>query len=414
MLLLAGCGHVDVNSPSIRGIGYVRLDEVVKHHPLYAQLGQLDDAIAAINLVASAPAVPRSAAEIAGDTKALNVELKAAQDRANKVLAQKQVDYANRERIAVNAALVAAGAAPQGAQAGAQMSAQSAQQAQNAASAANADYMAYQNSVIAQNGSAIAAVAKEFQAQANRKFQARVEELQQAESQLSLELSQADAPQRLSIKTRLSNLAFDDATRNALRAQYAALDKKEAVALGDLRSRDQVNLNAYRTELQTQTAVSVRTRAAQINGQTRDQLQSRRNQVTSQIRGLGAPPLPSHVTPDLQAKISQIHQQFAGAFQADAQQTIDEYTATKADLDRQYAALHGADVGATGAAGKQLQALQQQRSDLYDKIVAQIKSETARIARDRGLNVVFENVEAAAGGYDLTDEISKDVEGLHE
>ena len=34
----------------VRGTGYVRIDDVVKHHPLYPQLSQLDDAIAAINL----------------------------------------------------------------------------------------------------------------------------------------------------------------------------------------------------------------------------------------------------------------------------------------------------------------------------------------------------------------------------
>jgi Skp family chaperone for outer membrane proteins len=116
----------------------------------------------------------------------------------------------------------------------------------------------------------------------------------------------------------------------------------------------------------------------------------------------------------LQAKIQQIHQQFQTQFQADAQATVDEYNQTKADLDRQFAALHGADVGATGAVGKQLADLQKKRSDLYDKIVAQIQSETSRIAKDRGLKVAFDNVEAAVGGYDLTDEVSKDVESLHE
>lgn len=414
MLISAGCGHVDVNSPSIRGIGYVRLDEVVKHDPLYPQLGQLDDAIAAIALRASAPAVPRSAAQIAADTKTLNAELRAAQDRANRILAQKQAEYAQRERIADAAALSASQGAPQGAQAGAQMNAQSNQQAQSAAAAANADYVAYQKSVIAQNGSAISAIANQFQAQANRKFQARVAEQQQAESELSLSLSQADASQRLSLKTRLLNLVLDDSTRASLRAQYAALDKKEADAMAALRARDRAELNAYRAQLQAQTSASMRLRAAQINAQTRAQLQARRNQVASQIRGLGGPTLPSTLSPGLQAKLSQIHQQFAAEFSADAQQTIDEYNATKSDLDNQYAALHGADVGATGAVGVQLQNLQQQRSDLYDKIVAQIKTETARIAHDRGLNVVFENVEAAAGGYDLTNEISKDVESLHE
>ena len=62
----------------------------MKHHPLYGQLSQLDDGIAAINLAAAAPRVPLSASQIATQTADLNRELRDAQTRANKILAQKQ------------------------------------------------------------------------------------------------------------------------------------------------------------------------------------------------------------------------------------------------------------------------------------------------------------------------------------
>jgi len=411
---LAACARVDVNSPKIRGIGFVRLDEVVKRHPLYGQLSGIDDAIAALNLAALGPQVPRSAAQIATQTKALNAQLKAAQDRANKIISQKQTDFASKERAAIAAALSAAGQSGAGAAVAGQMSRTSAQQAQAAAAAANQDFMAYQQSVIAQDNASLASVERELQAQAAAKFAARSEAAQQRESQLSLQLSQADASQRLAAKTRLSNLAMDEATRKQLRATLAALDKKEADALGSLRAKDRADLDAYRKTLQAETAAGVRAQAAKIQGQTRAKLESRRNEVTSQLRSLAPAPLPTNLSPALQAKIQQIHQQFQTQFQADAQATVDEYNQTKADLDRQFAALHGADVGATGAAGKQLADLQKKRSDLYDKIVAQIQSETSRIAKDRGLKVAFDNVEAAVGGYDLTDEVSKDVESLHE
>ena len=70
-VLLNGCGP-NVHSSSIRGIGYVRVSDVVKHHPLYPQLSQLDDAISAIQLNASTPHVPLSASQIAAQTKELN------------------------------------------------------------------------------------------------------------------------------------------------------------------------------------------------------------------------------------------------------------------------------------------------------------------------------------------------------
>src|SRR5579862_5039513 len=120
--LLMGCGRVDLHSPPIRGVGYVRVDEVVKKHPLYPQIAQLNDAIAAINLEAAAPHVPLSASQIAQETKELNKELRSAQDRANKILAEKQQDYQKREQQAIDAALAAAGVSGAGAQAGSQMS----------------------------------------------------------------------------------------------------------------------------------------------------------------------------------------------------------------------------------------------------------------------------------------------------
>jgi Skp family chaperone for outer membrane proteins len=411
---LQACAPVDVNSPQIRGIGFVRLDEIVKHHPLYGQLSGIDDAIAAINLEALAPAVPRSAAEVVSQTKVLNAQLVAAQARANKILAQKQADYARKEQSAAAAALSAAGQSAAGAAVASQMSQTSNQQAQAASAQANQDFMAYQQSVIAQDNAAIASVERELQDQSNRKFAARLEAAQARESALQLQLSQADASQRLAAKTRLSNLAMDDATRKSLQATLAALDRKESLAVAAQRAKDQADLSAYRTTLQAETSADVRAQVAKIQGQTRAKLEARRNEVTSQLRGLAPAALPSNLSPALQAKIQQIHQQFQAQFQADAQQTVDEYNQTKADLDRQFAALHGADVGATGAVAKQLQDLQKRRDDLYGKIVAQIQSEASRIAKEKGLKVAFDNVEAAAGGYDLTNDVSKDIESLHE
>lgn len=414
---LAGtaCSRVDVNSPQIRGVGYVRLDAVVKHHPLYGQLSQIDDAIAAINLAASAPQVPHSAKEIAQDVKVLNSELKAAQARANKILAQKQADYNRKEQAAVAAALAAAGEGSAGAAAAAQMNAGSSQQAQNAEQAAGKQFEAYQRSVIDQNNAAFQTLSKELQAQANRKYDALASQLSQKEAAAQLKLSQADAPTRLSIKTRLSTLALDDATRKRLTAQLSGLQKHEAAAADAQRAADEKRLLAYRKRLHMETAAAVSAQASKLRSQTQAQLQSRRNEVSAKLRDLGpGQQLPANLSAATKAKIQQIQQQFAAGFQADAQQTIDDYNATKGDLDRQYAALHGADVGATGAAAKQLADLQRKRGDLYDKIVAQIKDSTARIARDRGLKVVFVDVEATPGGYDLTNEVTKDIESLHE
>jgi hypothetical protein len=410
---LPGCGP-NVHSSSVRGIGYVRLDEVVKHHPLYPQLKQLDDAIAAINLEASGPHVPLSAAQMQQQVKELNRELQDAQIRANKILAQKQDDYAKREAQAVAAALAAAGVSGAGQYAAAQTSAASAQQAQAAAQAANQDFMAYQQSVIAQDNAAAGAIARQLQEQAAQKFRAKAEQLQQNETDLSLRLTQQDATQRLAIKTRLSNLALDDATRAQLQQQLADLNAKETKQITAQRNADQATLQAYQAQLNRETSAAIQAQTGSIGAQTRAKIEERRNEVGQQIRSLGPPPLPANLPPDVRAKIADIHKQFQSQFQADAQKTIDDYQATKADLDKQFAAMHGADVGATGAAAKELDALQKRRADLYKEIGDQIKRETQRIAKDQGFSTVFVDVTAAAGGYDMTNELIKDVEGLHE
>ena len=413
IVAVGGCAP-NVHSSAIRGTGYVRIDEVVKHHPLYGQLSQLDDAIAAINLQSVARKVPLGAAQIAAQTAELNRELRAAQIRANKILAQKQHDYAQREQQAVHSALAAAGIRGSGALAAQQMSGTSTQQVAQAAQAANADLMAYQQNVIAQDNAASSSIAKQLQVQEAQKYRAKAEQLTQNETDLSLRLTQQDAASRLAIKMRLSNLALDPAARKQAQEQLAAIGAKEAAQLGAQRDVDAATLRAYRQQLDRQTGDAIRTQVGAIQAQTRGKLEERRNEVGTQLRSLGPPSLPTNLPPGVQARISAIHRQFVGQFQADAGKTIGEYNATKSDLDRQFAALHGADVGATGAAAKELGTLQKRRGELYGQIVAQVERDASRIAKDKGFSIVFVNIWSAAGGYDLTNEIIKDVESQHE
>ncbi len=408
-----GCSHVDVNAPNIRGVAYVRMDEVIKHHPLYSQLSQLDDSITAINLEAAGPRVPKSAAEVAAGIKQLNQQLRDAQDRANKAIAQKQQDYMKKEQQADAAALSAAGIDPSTFQAAAQMSVTSRQQAASAAQQANKDYVAYQQSVISQDNAAVSAVAGQLQKQADQKFRAKAEQFQQNETDLSLRLAQEDATERSALKLKLNNLALDAATRASVNQQLAALDKKEADQVNALRERDQRDLATYRTQLHGETDTAIRQQVGKIRSQTSAKLNERRNEVGAQLKSLTGPVAPN-VPPDMQKKLAQIHAQYSSLFQSDAQKTVAEYNATKTDLDRQYAALQGQDVGATGQAAKELASLQKRHDDLQAQMTDQIQREAQRIAKEMGFSVVFGNIAAANGGYDLTNDLIHDVESLHE
>ncbi|HLI95662.1 MAG TPA: OmpH family outer membrane protein, partial [Candidatus Baltobacteraceae bacterium] len=293
-----------------------------------------------------------------------------------------------------------------------------AQQAQQVTSQANADFRAYQQSVINEDNTAVRQVSQQLTARANVAYRQRVTQLQEKESQLALELSQQDASKRLQLQMQLNNLALSDSARKQLRDQLGALDANEAATVNAQRKSDAQQLAAYQKQLRDQTNSQIATQVSKIRAQTQAKLQSRRNevsqQVSSQLQGLQPAAVPSNLPAATRDKLAQIDKQYKSQFQADAQRTIQEYQTTKADLDAQYAALQGADGVATGAANKQLTDLQRQRDDLYNKMVDQVKHDAASVAAKRGLQVVFISVVAAPGGIDLTDDVEKDIESLHQ
>ncbi len=412
---LCGCSRVDVHSDKVRGVAYVRVDDVIKHHPLYPQLAQLNDAIDAINFEASMPHAPLTPAQIAQQSKDLNAQLQAAQNKASAIIASKQQMYQQQEHDADVAAVKAAGVDPNAAGLGQVMNATSAQQAQQAAAAAQKGFVDYQKGVIAQDQAAMNSISQQLQKAANDKLRARAEQYQQAESDLSLKLTQQDSAQRMALQTQLNTLALSADQRKSVGGQLQALDKKEADQVGALRNADAAALAAYQKQIGAQTAAQMRQQQAAIQSQTGAKLAQRRDQVGAQLKGLGAPPVATvKLPPDLQKRLAEIHQQYAAKFQADAQQAIEEYNATKSDLDAQFAAMHGQGVSATGAAAVKLRDLQKRQAQLQSQIQDQIQREATRLAKEMGFSLVLDNVTAANGGYDLTNDLIHDLESQHE
>lgn len=413
--VLCGCSHVDVHSNAVRGVAYIRVDDAIKHHPLYPQLEQLNNAIAAINFEAALPRAPLTPAQIAAQTKDLNAQLQAAQSRANAIIGTKQQQYAQQEHDAQVAAVKAAGIDPAAAGLGQVMNATSAQQAQQAAAAAQQGYAAYQQGVIAQDNAAMRSVAQQLSKAADDEFRARAEQYQQNESDLSLKLAQENSAQRMALRTQLNTLSLSADQRKSVNDQLAALDKKESDQMGALRSADAQALGAYRKQLAAQTSSQIRAQQTAIQTQTGAKLAQRRDAVGAQLRGLGAPPVPTvSLPPNLRQQLGQIHQQYASKFQADAQQAVEEYQATKSDLDAQFAALHGQGTTATGAAAVQLRNLQKRQGQLQTQIQDQIQREAVRLAKQMGFSLVLDDVQAANGGYDLTNDLIHDLESQHE
>ncbi|MDP9017264.1 MAG: hypothetical protein M3N19_02950 [Candidatus Eremiobacteraeota bacterium] len=420
VLVLSGCSQpIDVHSATVRGVGYVRLNDVMKKHPLYGQLAQIDSNIDALGLRALAPSVPKTGADIARETVELNHELENARAQANHQLQQRQTEYAQREQAAIHAALVAAGENP-GTAPAQSMQNTAASQAASVTAQANTDFNQYQQAVLTQDRNAVVALSQQLGSRADRQYQQKAEELAAKESQLSLELASRDSSERLSLRTRINNLAMDDTLRAQVKAQLAALDRRESSAVSAMRSRDAATLSAYRSQLRSQTGSEISKQALAIHQQTQAKLQARHqsvsSQVTAQLGALGgsASGSPGRVSPAMQAKIAQIDRQYKAQFQSDVAKTIANFSKTRSDLDARFKALHGVDTTAQSSVAKQLDDLHHQRDQLYSQMLAQVQREVRTIASGRGLKVVFTNVVAPVGGVDLTGDAEKDIESLHE
>jgi hypothetical protein len=400
-----------VQSTQAKGIAYVDLDEVVKHDPLYPQLSNIDQAIAMVELTGASPRIPRNPAEIAKESAALRAQMQAAQARTARIVAQKREDYQSRARAAVVAALAAAGVknATNVAQA---MGVASAQQMQQAQIAAGRDLLAYRQSVVQQSNSAAAGIIRQLQREAAQKLQAKLQQEQQAESNLSLRLSQQDAQQRLAIETRLSMLALSESERKDLQNQLAAMQSKESSAMSAQRSADQRAYAAYRKQVMAQTNAAIRTQLARIQNTTKAELLGRRNAVVAQLRQLSpsAPPL----SPATRAQIEQIAGRFQQQYQQDIQSVVDQYEQTQAALEAQYDQLRGAGAAAAAASSQEISLLQERRATLYDQIAAHVRTRAQRLAQQKGFNLVFSGVTAAVGAHDMTNELIADIESEHE
>jgi len=425
LLALAACAKTVTpgSEPSSSGpIGYVRMDDVIKHHPLYPQLAQYDANIDALTLGGIVPHA-LAGADVKQQQAQIARELQDAANRTKALLDQKQKQYQAREAQAIAQALKASGVSAPGAGSVASQVAQTAgMQSAAAARGAQRDFTAYQHALAAQNQDELAAMQRTIADRANRTYRAEQDELQSKEAALTLELANKDAAERLALKTKLSSLALDDAGRQDARAKLDALDRAEADAVGAMKNRDSQTLAALQTKLRAQVRADMSAQAATINARALTKLHSRENDLRRQFAApVGATTAvvasggaAQNLPPALRDRIAHLHADYQKQFTADAQATIDDFQKTRVDLSRRYAALGGADAAAGGDAREQIASLQHKRDELYDQMVEQIKREATTMAHQRGLAVVVSNPVAEIRGVDLTADVSKDVETLHE
>ena len=411
-VLVAGCSHVNVNAPNIKGIGYVDVAQAAKHDPMYPQVQALDQSLSALNFAARTTA-HLTAAQIETQINKLNAQLTAAQAQTQKYISGKQNQYLHEESIAIGQALAAAGV-PNAANIANSLAASASGKQQAAYMQAGQDLQAYRNDVMAQDSATMKATMDQLRKEISSKLQAKSEELAQRESSLSLKESSEDAGERLALQTRMANLALDNAARKDIQAKLKAIDAREAANLTALRKADSQEFDAYRKTLLSTMNQRMARESAAMQQATAAKLQSRQSQVVASLKNMAPATLPANLSDATKQRLASIQSEFSDKFNTDAQAAMDAFNKTKTDIQVEYAALkNGGDLGSADAA-KQLLTVQQQRQDLYAKIVARVTQTAQKIAKDRGLSVAIADPSATPGGYDLTPDVTKAIESLHE
>ncbi len=429
-VLLAACARGPASAPPATPpasgrVGYVRMDDLVKKHPLYGQLAQYDANIAALNLGTLVPHVLAAGPELKREEARLEAQLDAAAKRTSALLAAKGKSYQDRENAAIAAALRGAGAPPGPSVAGiqSQMEGTARNQAAGAGAQAQHDLDAYRKQLEAQDAAQISAAEHTLGARADRTYRAKSDELGAKESALSLMMANGDAAERLTLRTRLSSLALDDAQRDEDNKALAALDRKEADTLAAMHNRDAQTLAALQAQLRSGIQNDIRAQVAQIRQRSVQRFRERADQLRTQFAPgngpliatspNGAAQVNPNLPPALRQRIQQLHADYTQAFQNDAKSTIADFNKTRTLLSRRYALLTGTDAAAAQSAQLEIRSLEKKRDDLYQQMVAQIDREVKVIAQERGVSTVVSTV-APAGGVDLTDDAMKDIETLHE
>ena len=247
--LLAACAKSGAPStaapsavPASGKVGYVRMDDLVKKHPLYGQLAQYESNIEALNLDALVPHALVAGPELKREEERLNAQLSAAAKRTDALLQAKGKAYQDRENAAIIAALRGSGAS--GGPGIAAIQSQMEGTAQSQAAAAGAQAQRDLDARIANNSkrrdaAQINAAQQTLAARADRTFRAKRRRTQRQ----GIRPLAAACERRCGGAAVVAHAAFEPRARRCRRAtpptpSSQALDRKEADALAaDAQSR---------------------------------------------------------------------------------------------------------------------------------------------------------------------------------
>jgi len=427
--MLAGCARATSIAPATQasgsvGVGYVRMDALLKTHPLYSELVRLDDDVVALELQVAGAASQRSDAQIAQAAQAMRRDLQTAQDRTQEKLAEKQSAYIQQENTAIAEILALGGVAAQSANViEGQIAQASHEQVKSVDEQARKNFQEFRLGMIAQSDAALSSVRASLLDRADRAYRMRSDAYGQKEAAFMLDQAHRDALEQLLLRARLTDLALDKQAQAQNQARLDAIGKQEGDELRVVHNRDQAALSFYQKQLdddkQAQESrdaqeMRVRTNAKVSEGaaQTRVRLLEQLGTITASPRVPGA--AAGVLSPVLRDKLTAFHKRYQATYVEDAQRTVRQFAKTAEELSARFDRLAGIDAAAQEGARKEIEGLRKQREDLYGQMIGQIDREVKVVAGRRGIGIVVAKVVISGNAVDLTRDAAESIESLHE
>lgn len=213
-------------------------------------------------------------------------------------------------------------------------------------------------------------------ARAERAASLRAAQMREREATIAYGFERAHGGRRLLLELKLRDLHLDAVSRKRYRAELASLDAQEAALVRAARARDDAELAAYRTHLQSQAAAGVSAMSGDVAAHAR-----------------------AARTVDLQSPAKGWLPQWRDDTGAPAR-----FAAARDDLTKRLLALRDAGDAGRTSAKNEIAALQRERDALRAQIVASAEARAAKIAAARHLGRVYTSA-PPAGARDLTADV---------
>jgi hypothetical protein len=400
-LLSAGAATAAATPSS--GVGYVDLRRLVRENPLYGQLVHYDRAIAALREAASLWSARERSAALARDDRALLADFREASDQLDAVAARSGL-LETREREA----LAKLGAMPRGSSAASDAAAFAAAERRTSAAVENAqtsNFTRYRDALMVQERRALAQTNLALNRRVDDAYAARVNEQREEQSTLALRLVRRDAYRVLVLRMRTGDVFHDQSDRTAARRELAAIDRRQAAALAEMRAEDRRELRDYRAQIVAQ-AVAERGRVdAQIRNRASADLEARVAILRAQRsqRALALPSLPTRSQPAGSA-IAALRASSKSAISGQLASTRKAFAFYRPQLRARTIALERLDAQADAAYRAEISKLLGDRAALLRDLESWVMHDASVTARRRGIATI--STTASARATDLTDAVA--------